>query len=79
VGTDPTYQTALGGALKQPSGILYVNVGSLVGAIQRLSADSGLSSIDTQTLDNLRPIKALILTASNQADAMIERLFVVIQ
>jgi hypothetical protein len=79
ISSDTTYQAALAGTLKRPSGILYVNVGSLVDAVQRFSADSGLSSVDTQTLANLRPIKALILTASNQADAMIERLFVVIE
>jgi hypothetical protein len=76
---DASYQTALAGSLKQPSGILYVNTGSLVAAVRRLSAESGLASVDTKALDTLAPIKSLILTASSQADAMLERVFVVIK
>jgi uncharacterized protein DUF3352 len=76
---DPTYQTALAGALKQPSTVLYVNAGSLVDAVRRFSAESGLSSVDTKTLATIAPIKSVILTASSRADAMLERLFVVIQ
>jgi hypothetical protein len=79
IAAEPTYQTALGGSLKQPSAIVYVNVSSLVEALRRFSAESGLSSVDTKTIAELAPVKALILTASSQADAMIERLFVVIQ
>jgi uncharacterized protein DUF3352 len=76
---DPTYQTALAASLKQPSAIVYVNTGSLVDAVRRFSAESGLASVDTKTLASLAPIKSVILTASSRADAMLERLFVVIQ
>ncbi len=76
---DATYQTAVSGSLKQPSGILYVNVGSLTGALRRFSAESGLSSVDTRALANLAPVRAFILTSTSQVDALIERLFVVIQ
>jgi hypothetical protein len=76
---DATYQTAMAGSLRQPSAIVYVNTGSLVAAVRRLSAESGLASVDTKTLDTLAPIKSLIVTASSQADAMLERIFVVIK
>ncbi|HEY9289523.1 MAG TPA: DUF3352 domain-containing protein [Candidatus Dormibacteraeota bacterium] len=76
---DVTYQTALSGSLKQPAAILYVNLASLMSAARRLSAESGLASVDTKTLDSLAPVQSLIFTAGSQADAMLERLFVVIK
>lgn len=76
---DATYQTAVAGSLKQPAAILYVNAASLIGAARRLSAESGLASLDTKTLDSFAPVQSLIFTASSRADAMLERLFVVIQ
>jgi hypothetical protein len=76
---EPTYQTAMAGSLKQPSAIVYVNLGSLVDALRRFSAESGLSVVDTKSIAELAPLKAFILTASSKADAMIERLFIVIQ
>lgn len=75
---DPSYQTALHGALSQPGGVLYLNVGSLLQAAHRFSAESGLSSVDTQAVADLAPVKSVILTVSSRADAIIERLFVVI-
>lgn len=76
---DASYQTALAGSLKQPAAILYVNAASLIGAARRLSAESGLASVDTKTLDSFAPVQSLIFTAGSQADAMLERLFVVIK
>ena len=76
---DVTYQTALAGSLKQPSGIIYVNAGSLVDALRRFSAESGLASVDAKTLATLAPIKSVMLTASTRPDAMLERFFVVIK
>ena len=76
---DATYQTAVAGSLKQPAAILYVNAASLIGAARRLSAESGLASVDTKTLDWFAPVQSLIFTAGSRADAMLERLFVVIQ
>lgn len=78
IAADPTYRTALEGALTQPSAELYVNVGSLVGALRRFSAQSGLNSVDTSALANISAVKAVILTVGSRADAMLERLFVVI-
>lgn len=76
---DSSYQAAVAGSLKQPAAILYVNAASLIGAARRLSSESGLASVDTKTLDSLAPVQSLIFTASSQADAMLERLFVVIK
>jgi hypothetical protein len=76
---DTSYQTASAGSLKQPAAILYVNAASLIGAARRLSAESGLASVDTKTLDSLAPVQSLIFTAGSRADAMLERVFVVIK
>ena len=76
---DAAYQTALAGSLKQPAAILYVNAASLMGAARRLSAESGLASLDTKSLDSLAPVQSIMFTAGSRADAMLERLFVVIR
>jgi ethanolamine utilization microcompartment shell protein EutL len=73
---DPTYQAASAASLAQPTGILYVNIGRVAGALQKLST---AAHVDTKALGYLAPLQAFMLTATSQAGAAVERFFVVIK
>jgi hypothetical protein len=74
--TDPTYQAASGGSLAQATGIIYVNVGRVASVLEKLPTSS---SMDTKAAAYLAPLKAVMLTATSQTGAAVERLFVVIK
>jgi hypothetical protein len=73
--TDSTYQAARAASLSQPNGILYVNM-ALAGALQKLST---AAHVDTKAAGSLAPLQAFMLTATSQAGAAVERIFVVIK
>jgi hypothetical protein len=73
---DPTYQAASSGSLTQPAGIMYVNVGRVSSALQKLSTGT---TVDNKAVGYLAPLQAFMLTATSQAGAAVERFFVVIK
>jgi hypothetical protein len=74
--TDSTYQAARAASLSQPNGILYVNMARVAGALQKLST---AAHVDTKAVGSLAPLQAFMLTATSQAGAAVERIFVVIK
>jgi len=72
---NPTYQAASAASLAHPSGIVYVNLGRVASTLEKLST----ASVDTKGVAYLAPLKALMLTATSQAGAAVERFFVAIQ
>ena len=74
--TDATYKAASASSLAHPAGILYVNVTSMLSAVQKLASGS---SLDTKALANLSPVRAFMLTGTSQSGSAVERFFVAIQ
>jgi hypothetical protein len=71
-----TYQAASAASLSQPAGIMYVNIERVVSLLAKLPTSS---SIDPKAAAYLAPLKALMLTATSQTDAAVERIFVAIR
>jgi hypothetical protein len=80
IATDATYKTAGAASLAKPSVIVYLDLARLLTAIRQspLGAQAGLSSSSTLGA-NAAPFKAVIITASSQADRASERFFVIIR
>jgi hypothetical protein len=74
--TDATYKAASASSLAHPAGIIYVNVASLLSVMQKLASGS---SMETNAMANLAPVKAFMLTATSQGGSAITRFFVAIQ
>ncbi|TMC25367.1 MAG: DUF3352 domain-containing protein [Chloroflexi bacterium] len=74
--TDPTYQAASAASLPRPAGIMYVNLARVVSVIQKLPTSS---AVDTKAVAYLAPLQALMLTASSETGAALERFFVAIK
>ena len=73
---NPTYQAASAASLTKPAGIMFVNLERVVSALEKLPTSS---SIDTKTAAYLAPLKALMLTATSQPGAAVERFFIAIK
>src|SRR2546421_4228161 len=80
VASDPTYKSASTASLASPSGIIYLDIAKLVDAIRKspLGSQAGLGS-NSALSANVGPVKAVILTASSQADRATERFFVIVR
>ena len=80
IASDPTYKSASTGSLASPSGIIYLDIAKLVDAIRKspLGTQAGLGSGSALSA-NMGPVKAVILTASSQADRATERFFVIVR
>ena len=74
--TDPTYQAASAASLPRAAGIMYVNLARVVSVIQKLPTSS---AVDTKAVAYLAPLQALMLTASSETGAALERFFVAIK
>ena len=74
--TDPTYQAASAASLPRPAGIMYVNLARVVSVIQKLPTSS---AVDTKAVAYLAPLQAVMLTASSETGAALERFFVAIK
>jgi Protein of unknown function (DUF3352) len=75
---DSTYKAATGGSLAKPAAIVYVNVGGLLRAVRGLPLKTAGLGIDQKGVASVEPVRALMLTASSQADQAAERLFLLI-
>src|SRR5438552_9260947 len=73
---NPTYQAASAASLTKPAGIMFVNLERVVSALEKLPTSS---RIDTKTAAYLAPLKALMLTATSQPGAAVERFFIAIK
>ena len=80
IASDPTYKSASTGSLASPSGIIYLDIAKLVDTIRKspLGSQAGLGS-NSALSANVGPVKAVILTASSQADRATERFFVIVR
>ncbi|GAC1478179.1 MAG: hypothetical protein PVSMB9_00370 [Candidatus Dormibacteria bacterium] len=77
ISADPTYRAAMASSLARPNAVVYLNIGSLVDAVRRL-ATKNPSPAEIQALAAVAPIKAVTLTSMSQGDALLERVFLVI-
>lgn len=76
VTANPSYQAASAASLTQPAGILFVNIERVVSLLEKLPTGS---SMDARSVADLAPLKAFMLTATSQAGAAVERVFVTIK
>jgi hypothetical protein len=80
IAADATYKTASAASLSQPSAIVYLDIAKLVEAIRSspLGAQAGLKSGSALSA-NVQPVKAVIITATSDADKATERFFVIVR
>jgi len=80
IASDATYKSASSASLASPSGIIYLDIAKLAAAIRKspFGSQAGLGSGSALSA-NVDPVKAVILTASSQADRATERFFVVVR
>ena len=80
IASDATYKTASAVSLANPSAIVYVGLARLVDSIRKspFGSHAGLSSGSTLSA-NVDPVKAVIITATSQADRAGERFFVIVR
>src|SRR2546425_9810210 len=80
IASDATYKSASSASLASPSGIIYLDIAKLAAAIRKspFGSQAGLGSGSALSA-NVDPVKAVILTASSQADRATERFFVIVR
>jgi Protein of unknown function (DUF3352) len=80
IASDSTYKTASAASLSRPSAIIYLDIAKLVEAIRTspLGAQAGLKSGSALSA-NVQPVKAVIITATSDADKATERFFVIVR
>jgi len=80
IASDPTYMSASTGSLASPSGIIYLDIAKLADAIRKspFGSQAGLGSGSALSA-NVDPVRAVILSASSQADRATERFFVIVR
>jgi hypothetical protein len=80
IAADSTYKTASAASLSRPSAIIYLDIAKLVEAIRTspLGAQAGLKSGSALSA-NVQPVKAVIITATSDADKATERFFVIVR
>ena len=80
IASDATYKTASAASLAKPSAIVYLDIAKLVDALRKspFGAQAGLKSGSTLSA-NADPLKAVIITATSDADKASERFFVIVR
>lgn len=73
---DSTYKSVSAASLAKPGGIMYVNLARVVSLLEKLGSSS---TAQTKAVAYLTPLNAIMLTATSQADAAVERIFVAIK
>ena len=73
---DSTYKSVSAASLAKPAGIMYVNLARVVSLLEKLGSSS---TVETKTVAYLSPLNAIMLTATSQTDAAVERIFVAIK
>jgi hypothetical protein len=73
---DSTYRSVSAASLRKPAGVMYINLARVVSLLEKLPTGS---TVTTKTVAYLTPLQAFMLTATSQADAAVERIFVAIK
>jgi hypothetical protein len=73
---DATYQAASAASLARPAGIVYVNFTRVASVLDKLRTGS---TVDTKAVAYLAPLQALMITATSQTGAAVERFFIAIK
>jgi hypothetical protein len=73
---DSTYKSVSAASLAKPAGIMYVNLARVVSLLEKLGSSS---TVQTKAVAYLAPLNAIMLTATSQTDAAVERIFVAIK
>jgi len=79
ISADPTYRQASAASLTKPGTVAFVDLDKVVGALRQSPFMGQAGRLDSKTLANLTPIRALILTASSAADRADARVVLLIQ